>query len=222
MGWLFWHHPNDGEALSSGSHENLSRWLSVCLHNPGKCAEIVNATHVRKCYFQTDYYKILNEELTNQRRFEDDNGKTVLVTEPDTSGKVGHKVIRGTPERLLSQLIDANSTTADPSYVEDFLLTHRTFMDSSLIVIEKLLEWFIEGKHCDRVTRVLLLWVRRSWASRNCVIMTPIGTHRFIIISPTLKWILEWWSTLKSLNELWRPNRWKVIFECCTWLVQRR
>ena len=43
------------------------------------------------CITQNDYYKILNEEQTNQRRFEED-GKTVLVTEPDISGKMGHKV----------------------------------------------------------------------------------------------------------------------------------
>jgi hypothetical protein len=67
-------------------------------------------------------------------------------------------VIRGTPERLLCQLIDENST-ADPTYVEDFLLTHRTFMSSSLEVAERLLSWFHQGDYCDKVTRVLLLWV---------------------------------------------------------------
>ena len=58
-------------------------------------------------------------------------------------------MIRGTPARLLSQLIDEN-TTADPTYVEDFLLTQRKFMKSPLEVAEKLLEWFQEGKMCDR------------------------------------------------------------------------
>lgn len=100
------------------------------------------------CITQTDYYKILNEGESNQRRYEED-GKTVLVTEPEATGKVGHKVIRGTPQRLLSQLIDENST-ADPTYVEDFLLTQRKFMRNSLEVAEKLLEWFQEGKLCDR------------------------------------------------------------------------
>ncbi len=37
------------------------------------------------CITQTDYYKILSEEQTNQRRFEDAEGRTVLVTEPDRS-----------------------------------------------------------------------------------------------------------------------------------------
>ena len=43
------------------------------------------------CITQTDYYKILNEGESNQRRYEED-GKTVLVTEPEATGKVGHKV----------------------------------------------------------------------------------------------------------------------------------
>jgi len=68
-------------------------------------------------------------------------------------------VIRGTPQRLLAQLIDENNFTTDPTYVEDFLLTHRTFM-TSLEVIEYLLQLMNEGKLMDRVTRVLLLWVR--------------------------------------------------------------
>lgn len=71
-------------------------------------------------------------------------------------------MIRGSPSRLLSQLIDENST-ADATYVEDFLLTHRTFMKTSIEVAEKLLQWFHEGQLCDRVTRVLLLWVHNHF-----------------------------------------------------------
>ena len=59
------------------------------------------------CITQTDYYKILNEGESNQRKVEDESGAVVLVTEPQSNaatGKFGHKVIRGTPERLLSQV----------------------------------------------------------------------------------------------------------------------
>ena len=44
------------------------------------------------CITQSDYYKILHEEQTNQRREKDDSGNTVLVAEPNKDGKVGHKV----------------------------------------------------------------------------------------------------------------------------------
>ena len=118
------------------------------------------------CITQTDYYKILNEGESNQRKVEDENGVTVLVTEPESNaatGKFGHKVIRGTADRLLAQLVDENSGS-DPTYVEDYLLTHRIFVQSSLEVAEKLLEWCSGGqKIFDRVTRVLLLWVHNHF-----------------------------------------------------------
>ena len=60
----------------------------------------------------------------------------------------------------MAQLIEENNFTTDPTFVEDFLLTHRTFM-KSLEVIEYLLQLMNERKLMDRVTRVLLLWV--SW-----------------------------------------------------------
>lgn len=47
---------------------------------------------------------------------------------------------QGTVERLMSHLLEDSS--GDPSYVEDFLLTHRIFIDSPLIVCSQLLEWY--------------------------------------------------------------------------------
>lgn len=60
------------------------------------------------------------------------------------------------------QLIEENSQT-DPTYVEDFLLTHRTFIPSPLHVAEQLLDWFKESTVRDRVTRVVLLWVNNHF-----------------------------------------------------------
>lgn len=43
--------------------------------------------------FQTDYYKILNDGESNQRRYEED-GNLVLVTETENAAKDrGHKVL---------------------------------------------------------------------------------------------------------------------------------
>lgn len=47
---------------------------------------------------------------------------------------------QGTPEKLMQQLIEENSII-DPTYVDDFLLTHRTFIDSSVEVANQLLNW---------------------------------------------------------------------------------
>lgn len=40
----------------------------------------------------------------------------------------------------MSHLLEDSS--GDPSYVEDFLLTHRIFIESPLIVCSQLLEWY--------------------------------------------------------------------------------
>ena len=80
----------------------------------------------------------------------------------DGVSRRGHVVIRGTPERLMLQLIKDTSIT-DPTYVEDFLLTHRTFVNNPLLVANQLLEWFDEMQARDRVARVVLLWVNNHF-----------------------------------------------------------
>ncbi|KAL3284268.1 hypothetical protein HHI36_018429 [Cryptolaemus montrouzieri] len=118
------------------------------------------------CITQSDYYRILHQGEENIRRHEED-GKVVMVTELRGSmepncNRRGHVVIRGTPDRLMFQLIEENSLT-DPTYVEDFLLTYRTFIPSSLHVASRLLQWFQEADVRDRVTRVVLLWVNNHF-----------------------------------------------------------
>ncbi|XP_043654074.1 rap guanine nucleotide exchange factor 2-like isoform X1 [Drosophila teissieri] len=144
------------------------------------------------CITQTDYYRIQHQGEENTRRHEDENGFVVMVTElrsiggagTDSAGsggsatgaaaslnmKRGHVVIRGTPERLLQQLVEENSMT-DPTYVEDFLLTHRIFIQNPQEVTSKLLHWFdleqVDAHKTqelrDRVTRVVLLWVNNHF-----------------------------------------------------------
>ena len=58
----------------------------------------------------------------------------------------------------MAQLMEDNSDV-DPTYVEDFLLTYRTFLESPTIMANQLLEWFANPNLRDKVTRVLLLWV---------------------------------------------------------------
>ena len=73
----------------------------------------------------------------------------VLVTEIDATSKKGHKVIRGTPEKLIGQLTEdpesldtgtgapsvGPGAIVDPTYVEDFLLTYRTFTRHVLLYL---------------------------------------------------------------------------------------
>ncbi|XP_017481613.1 PREDICTED: rap guanine nucleotide exchange factor 2 isoform X2 [Rhagoletis zephyria] len=145
------------------------------------------------CITQTDYYRIQHQGEENTRRHEDEDGRIVMVTElrqigsndhasagSNTSAtsaagmKRGHVVIRGTPERLLQQLVEENSMT-DPTYVEDFLLTQRIFIKNPQELTQKLLAWFEcdaeppKGSSAspqeirDRVTRVVLLWVNNHF-----------------------------------------------------------
>lgn len=117
------------------------------------------------CVTQADYFRIQHQGEENTRRHEE-NGRVILVTELrgalDGGARRGHVVIRGTPERLMLQLIEENSIT-DPTYIEDFLLTHRTFIDSPLLVASQLLEWFDQAQVRDRVARVVLLWVNNHF-----------------------------------------------------------
>ena len=116
------------------------------------------------CITQTDYYRILHQGEENQRRHEKD-GEVVLVTEHralDNGARKGHIVIKGIPDRLMGQLVEDNSTI-DPTYIEDFLLTHRTFTERSVVVANQLLEWFQDPLLRDKVTRVLLLWVNNHF-----------------------------------------------------------
>ena len=46
-------------------------------------------------------------------------------------------VIRGATDKLMEQLMDDNSST-DPTYIEDFLLTYRTLLDSPKIIANQL------------------------------------------------------------------------------------
>ena len=94
----------------------------------------------------------------------DANGEVVLVTELRRidAVKEGHVVIRGTVEELMNQLVFADQQYVDPTYVEDFLLTHRTFTASDNLA-QKLLTWFTDKELRDRVTRVVLLWVNNHF-----------------------------------------------------------
>ncbi|KAF8771177.1 Rap guanine nucleotide exchange factor 2 like protein [Argiope bruennichi] len=115
------------------------------------------------CIAQSDYYRILHQGEENTRKHEED-GEVVLVTEHrvlDGGSRRGHIVIRGTVERLMAHLVEDNAL--DPSYVEDFLLTYRTFIQNPLTITESLLRWFADPHLRDKVTRVVLLWVNNHF-----------------------------------------------------------
>ncbi|XP_051024112.1 rap guanine nucleotide exchange factor 6 isoform X9 [Acomys russatus] len=117
------------------------------------------------CIAQQDYWRILNHVEKNTHKVEEE-GEIVMVHEHrelDRSGtRKGHIVIKATPERLIMHLIEEHSIV-DPTYIEDFLLTYRTFLESPLDVGIKLLEWFQIDSLRDKVTRIVLLWVNNHF-----------------------------------------------------------
>ncbi|KAL5281093.1 RAPGEF2 family protein [Megaselia abdita] len=135
------------------------------------------------CITQNDYYRILSQGEENIRRHEDQDGRTVLVTEA-RGRKNRQYVIRGTVDELIEQLVVEGDQDGEEGggegdsgcYIDDFLLTHRTFVESRR-VFHQLLEWFRYSNTTtiprtypspqeirDRVTRVILLWVNNHFA----------------------------------------------------------
>lgn len=116
------------------------------------------------CITQTDYFRIQHQGEENTRRHEE-GGQLVMITEirgdPVDGARQGHVLIRGSAEHLMLQLIEENP--CDTTYIEDFLLTHRTFIENPLIVASQLLAWFDEPLVRDRVTRVVILWVNNHF-----------------------------------------------------------
>ncbi|KAL6098305.1 rapgef6 [Pungitius sinensis] len=117
------------------------------------------------CVAQEDYCRILNHVEKNTHKVEEE-GEIVMVKEHrelDRSGtRKGHIVIKGTPERLIMHLVEEPSVV-DPTYIEDFLLTYRTFLSNPMEVGKKLLEWFNVDSLRDTVTRIVLLWVNNHF-----------------------------------------------------------
>ncbi|KAK3524517.1 hypothetical protein QTP70_029827 [Hemibagrus guttatus] len=117
------------------------------------------------CIAQEDYWRILNHVEKNMHKVEEE-GEIVMVKEYrelDRSGTCkGHIVIKGTPERLIMHLVEEPSVV-DATYIEDFLLTYRTFISTPMDVGNKLLEWFRVHNLRDTVTRIVLLWVNNHF-----------------------------------------------------------
>lgn len=65
---------------------------------------------------------------------------------------------QGTSERLTMHLVEEHSVV-DPTFIEDFLLTYRTFLSSPMEVGKKLLEWFNDPSLRDKVGKYISVWL---------------------------------------------------------------
>uniref|UniRef100_A0A673J399 Rap guanine nucleotide exchange factor 6-like n=1 Tax=Sinocyclocheilus rhinocerous TaxID=307959 RepID=A0A673J399_9TELE len=151
------------EILCMGNSFGISPSLDRQFMNGVVCTKGDDCQFV--CIAQEDYCRILNHVEKNTHKVEEE-GEIVMVKEHrelDRSGtRKGHIVIKGTPERLIMHLVEEPSVV-DPTYIEDFLLTYRTFLSSPMQVGKKLLEWFKVDSLRDTVTRIVLLWVNNHF-----------------------------------------------------------
>ncbi|KAK3739736.1 hypothetical protein QZH41_016184, partial [Actinostola sp. cb2023] len=128
----------------------------------------VMKTRVDDCQFvciaQSDYYRILTQGKSNIKVIEE-GGEVVMVTEhqsTDGGNREGEVVIKAKPEKLIWHLVEDHSVI-DPTFVEDFLLTFKTYFNHPSMICGKLLTWFLDKDYRDKVTRVMLLWVNNHF-----------------------------------------------------------
>lgn len=80
-----------------------------------------------------------------------ENGKLVLITEQrplnNSTEKNGEIVLKGSLEKLVERLVcDDSYSIVDPTYIQDFLLTYRVFIENPTYISNKLIEWFQMNK----------------------------------------------------------------------------
>lgn len=146
--------------------------------------------------------------------------------------------LQAVPERLISYLVEEHSMT-DPYYIEDFLLTYRTFLPSSKDITEHLLHWCADPSLRDRVSQsrsiylvlgILIYDIFRCYcpSSGSCLLehsfnMFSFANYRLLvsfsygstvilsILNRTRVW-LDFW---RILNYRWNRRRKQRSWRCC-------
>ena len=112
------------------------------------------------CIEQALYYDVLHQGRENMIDvFDPQTGTVCMVQEKRVDGLVA---IRGTPKALLTNLLEHESK-ADKYFIEDFLLTSRTFLPSMSQIGDILLQWFEQPSYREKVTRVVSMWVNEHF-----------------------------------------------------------
>lgn len=109
---------------------------------------------------QADYHDILNKGKENTRSYyEPGSQKVCMLCElrpigggdissaqisTMSSSQLGEIVLRATPDKLVERLVwDDVGSILDPTYIQDFLLTYRVFIDSPVYISKRLFDWFM-------------------------------------------------------------------------------
>lgn len=73
---------------------------------------------------------------------------------------------QATVEKLLDLLVDDRHTIDDPTFVQDFLLTYRTFCSDPTRITTKLLNVFNQNNDfnvSEHIARIILSWVNNHY-----------------------------------------------------------
>ncbi|ESO06337.1 hypothetical protein HELRODRAFT_188331, partial [Helobdella robusta] len=115
---------------------------------------------------KVEYIRIFHEYEDSKMTIED-NGSIVMILEKfrcsdnDEDRKNGYIVVQGTKKKLITQLFETNS--CDPTYIEDFLLTYRVFIDDPVMIISYLYEVFKEKSNKNAIALILILWMNNHF-----------------------------------------------------------
>lgn len=74
--------------------------------------------------------------------------------------------LQAATEKLIDLLIDIQQLQDDPNFVQDFLLTYRTFIRDPTTITKKLFDSFNKNSDfvlCEHITRVILSWVNNHY-----------------------------------------------------------
>ncbi|EDV22497.1 uncharacterized protein TRIADDRAFT_59148 [Trichoplax adhaerens] len=112
------------------------------------------------CIEQEKYWKIISKKEENIQRIEE-NGVLVTVAELRLTENGSHKdwiILRATPKKLLEHLI-ADHSCLEETYIEDYLLTYRTFNQEASGIFSNLFEWFKDKTLHDKVVKIVIKWL---------------------------------------------------------------
>ena len=81
---------------------------------------------------------------------------------------------QATPQKLISHVV-ADHSAIDPTYVEDLLLTYKTFLDRPSEICSQLLNWFLERRFRDKVR----IFLKRASNAGKPALDFPVGGNDF-------------------------------------------
>ncbi len=88
----------------------------------------------------------------------------------------------------MQHLVEDHSVV-DPTYIEDFLLTYRTFLRSPLILGQRLLDWFNDPSLRDKVMWLNQPFLKKLTLSFSWTVLTVLPLSSNQVTRVVLLWV---------------------------------